>query len=598
MIAVPPMETARGRAWPVAGKQSQSIWLLAAVMLLAIVPYLNALSDGFTLDDEPQILTNPVVHGGVDPIGILASPLFPGDLYRPLTTFTFAVNQTLSPDNPSYFHAANLVLHAAVTLLLFWLSLRLFRRTSAAVIAAALFALHPLHTEAVTSLVGRAEELAALFGLLSLLAALRIDETGDAWTRRGWHALSVVAFIGAITSKESGLTVLPLILLARPALRGESLWRGSWNELRRLDWVPYALCVALFLHLRGYVTGGLLAGDTVTPLESMLAFVPTGLRVRTALAVVWDYVSLMHFPLVLSADYSTSQVAVVETWWSPSCIAGLVLLVAGTAVVLFAKRRTVAFATALPIVTFSLTSNLLFPVGTAKAERLVYMPSIGWALLAGLAFDWCLRQPRYRRVGAVALAAMLATFSIRTWVRNRDWADNATLHQSSAASSPRSAKAHYNYAVALQNDGNQQAALFHYRRAIEIYPWSEGAVLGIGIAYEKSGDMDRATAWYRRALALSPSFMRAHSDLCRALFVRQRYVEAEHACRDGLRYEPANANLLKGLGGSLFAAGEREMGMTVLRRALRLNPADGELERALAEMESAPANHAEAGGVG
>jgi hypothetical protein len=144
---------------------------LALLALLALLPYLNAMADGFTLDDEPSIRNNPAVTRGIDLLGILSSPLPPlNTVYRPLTVLTYALNEAVAPANAPLFHAVNVILHTGVTVLAFWIALWLFESQRLAMIAAALFAIHPIHTEAVTSIVGRAELLVAFFGLIALLA--------------------------------------------------------------------------------------------------------------------------------------------------------------------------------------------------------------------------------------------------------------------------------------------------------------------------------------------------------------------------------------------------------------------------------------------
>ena len=193
---------------------SPVIFVLLA--LLAVLPYGNALQNGFAFDDEPVIQRNPVVTDGVDLTRILASPVPPGDLYRPLTVLTFAVNERLSPGRAASFHAVNLLLHAAVTLLVFAIAVRLFASARVAAIAAALFAVHPIHTEAVTNIVGRAELLAALFGLLALVCAADADAGGPR-QRRALQFASLASFSLAVLSKESALTVLPLTEEGRPA---------------------------------------------------------------------------------------------------------------------------------------------------------------------------------------------------------------------------------------------------------------------------------------------------------------------------------------------------------------------------------------------
>ena len=560
--------------------------IVVALVLLAVLPYLNALDAGFTFDDDPQIRSNRAVTGGIDPVLLLACPLYPGDLYRPFTVLTFAVNERLAPGVAWPFHAVNIALHALVTILVFILGTRLFASWRIGVVAGALFAVHPIHTEAVTSVVGRAEVLAALFGLVAMLSAAEIERTSGRVSRTAVQVLSLTSFALALLSKESALTLLVLIPLFRVVRRGEALRRGLWGEVRSLNWVPYALTAAVILGLRIYVVGTLVSTETVTPLENMLAFVPWTLRVRSAMGVLWDYFGLLALPMNLAADYSTAQVPVVVSWADARALAGVALVAAAIFLCLRDRRPAVSFAVILPFVALLLTANVLFPIGTVKAERLLYLPSVGWVLLAAYVFDRLVRVPRYRTLMLAVLATVITAYGGRTWMRNWDWQDNFVLHRSMARSAPNSAKSRYNFAVALQKEGQQEAAAGQFRSALALYPWSEGSALGLGIAFEKEGVPDAAADWYRRALAIMPEYHEAHTNLCHVLFSTGRFAEAEAACRNGLRFYPTDANMLKGLGGSLVARGESEKGVEVLRRALTLAPGDEELRLYLAQFNT------------
>lgn len=559
---------------------------IAMLVALSILPYLNALTAGFTLDDLPNIRDNAAVINGFDLTEIFATPMpLLAYLYRPFTVLTFTINEALTPGNAAAFHAVNVLLHAGVTVLVFWLSVRLFNKR-VAVIAAVLFALHPLHTEAVTSIVGRAELLAAFFGLLAVLSAGRIDEAPNRWSARGWLTLSVGSFSLAVFSKESAVTILPLVFLYRVTRRQEPLLDGVWKEVRSLEWVPYVLCFGVFAFFRYLVVGTLggIPANRLTPLDNLLAFVPWTVRVSTAFGVLWDYFGLLNMPLVLSADYSYNQVPLIESWVDPRCLAGLVLLCVAT-VLAVSTRPAVRFAIVLPLATLLMTANLLFPIGTVKAERLLYLPSVGWVLLAALAFDAMLRTPRYRTIGTAALVLLAMVFGARTWIRNADWQDNFTLFDSTARSAPNSAKALYNLGTVLQARGANAAAVEQYERALTIAAWTEGAALGIGIAAEKRGEPDDAIMWYHRALQIAPDLHDAHTNLCHTLVSNERYAAAIAACRNGLRYQPTDANLLKGLGASLVAMGDTDKGIDVLRRSLALNTSDHELQIYVARLE-------------
>ncbi len=558
--------------------------LAVLVAVMALLPYTNALTAGFTLDDGPQIRENAAVVGGVDVIRILSSPLFPGDLYRPLTTFTFAVNERLTPGKPAAFHATNVALHASVTLLVLALALRLFRSPPLAGTAAALFAVHPIHTEAVTSLVGRAELLAGLFGLLALLTAVPGEAGESTGRRRLRQLLSVTAFSLALFSKESALTFLPLIVLFRITCRGESLRHGFRHELRTLDWLPYALCAGLFLWLRTAVVGAVSAPLPIKPLNNMLAFVGWDVRLPSAIAILWDYCRLLSFPLVLSADYSYDQVPLVHAWTDPRLLGGIGLI-AGALALTRHPCPAVRFAAAFPFIALALTANVLFPIGTIKAERLLYVPSVGWVLLVAYALDRMVAAPHLRRAATLGLVLVIAVLSARTWERNGDWQDDLALYRSMARAAPDSAKAVHDLGVVLQRQGAQPAAIAQFERALSIYPYPESA-FGVALSYAKEGQVDEAARWYGKALAIAPDFDKAHTNLCYLLWEHRRFADAVQACREALRYTPTDGNLLKLLGFSFIGTGKTDAGVEVLRRALIVGGADDELRQYVEQLAS------------
>jgi Tfp pilus assembly protein PilF len=249
------------------------------------------------------------------------------------------------------------------------------------------------------------------------------------------------------------------------------------------------------------------------------------------------------------------------------------------------RHPSVRFAVAFPFVALVLTANLVVPIGTIKAERLLYLPSAGWVLLVAWTCTSLFQTRRYRLIAAGALAVMVTAFGARTWTRNWDWKDNRTLFESVVRSAPNSAKAHYNLGVVLQESGAAAAAVAEFHKALVISPWTEGAALGIGIDFEGRGHVSEAIAWYRKALEIEPGYSDAHTNLCHVLVTGGQHGAAAAACRNGLRYKPADANLLKGLGASLVALGETDKGVEVLRRSLALSADDHELRIYVAQIE-------------
>ncbi len=521
----------------------------AAIAVLAALPYLNGLRGDFVFDDVDVVRDNPVVQRG--PAWRVFTTVYqPGALYRPLTMLSYVANARVDR-GPIGFHAVNLVLHVVVALAFYALALALLTDSRAAWIAAGLFAVHPVHTEAVSGIVGRAELLAALAALGALLAMVRALPLSGG-PRHRWMAVSLGAFAIGLLCKESAFTTIGLVLVVH--------WRvAPRDDLRRRAAVlaPYVLVGVAYLALRLLVVGAFGLPASADALDNPLAHVDAATRVRTALVVLWDYLAMLIAPVRLSCDYSFNQVPLQLSWLGPRVLAAATLLggLAAAALALWRRRPELTTAAALFAIPLALTANLLFPIGTIKAERLLYLPSAGACLIAGwLLARWAGQRPRGARV---AVAALLILLGARTWVRNDDWHDARTLYAAAVRAAPDSAKAHHNLAVALQRAGDYDGAVAHYARALSIYPDYAAAAFGIGHVATLRGDDETALHWYQAALKRDGEFAKADLQLGMLYQRRLDYPAAEAAFAAGLESEPDNPLLLVNLAAARLSQGDR-----------------------------------------
>ena len=539
--------------------------MVGLVLLAAMLPYLNSLTADFAFDDVFIIRDNPAVQ--LQPAADLLVYVYPqGALYRPLTMLTYAANATLSPQ-PFGFHLVNVLLHALVSLAVLLLALRLLGAPLAAVGAALLFAVHPVHSEAVTNVVGRAELLAAL-GVLSALLAFaqaRRDPRRGGW----WTAVALAAFAAGMLAKESAITGLGLLAVLDWQLTPAARWRQRLVAL----W-PYALVALAYLALRVAVVGSLALPQAPQVLDNPLATVDAATRLRTAVIVGWRYLALLVAPLHLSADYSFNQIPLATGWSDARFLAGLAVLCSlATAVLVLARRLPrLAVAALFAVMPLALTANVLFPIGTIMGERLLYLPSVGWCLACGLGLGAALT---YRpQVAACAAALLLLAFAARTWLRNDDWQDDGTLFAATLLDAPDSAKAHYNAGVALQAEQNLDAAMTEYRRALDICPTYANAALGIGNIYALRQIDAGAISWYERTLDLAPDFANAHLQLGLVRLGRGEFDSAEAAFTTGLQSEPNNLMLLVGMSSVQLAQRDRWRAAAGLARLDQLGTLD------------------------
>lgn len=539
---------------PVTGHRSRG-WVAAALLVLAVSigPYLNSLQNGFTFDDPVVVRDNPMVTRD-SPAALLTAAYRLGAVYRPLTMLTYAANHRLSAE-PFGFHLVNLVLHALVSLGVLALAIALFDSLPAATVAAALFAVHPIHTEAVNNIVGRAELLAAALVLAALLAQARAVRRRSA----GWAALAVGSFALALLAKESALTTIALAAVVAWWVEPTRSWRRA-----AVATLPFALVGLAYLPLRLAVVGAL--GWPYPPplVDNPLAHVATAQRIATALVVLLEYCSQLFLPLHLAADYSYNEIPIVTSALDGRFLhaLGALLALAAGGVVLARRLPPLGVAFVFTVVPLALTANILFPIGTIKAERLLYLPSVGWSLAAGWLAAAALQ--RRRALALVAITLLTVAFASRTWLRNADWRDDLTLFSSAVQTAPGSAKAHYNLAIAYDGRGQFDQALLHMRHSLRIFPDSAEAMFVIGTIYEKRGLDAGAVRWYARANALRWNFAKPHLNTGSIRFQRGEYATAEAAFRTGLTFDPVNPRLLLGLSLALRAQGQRDEARLIL----------------------------------
>jgi tetratricopeptide (TPR) repeat protein len=538
--------------------------------LLAVTLYLPTVRNDFVFDDRGVVLENPLLLDVRDLPRLFAAPWWNtprvagGGLYRPVTTATFALDRAAARGfRPGWFHAVNALLHGVVTGLVTALALRLFPGVLPALAAGILFAVHPVHSEAVAGIVGRSEILAAGFTLAALFAddAAR-RRRGAAATRAALFAPVLVLL--AILSKESALAA-PLLILLFARLRGRPR-EGERRTGLRLA-IGYAAAIAVALGLRALALGDL--RPRPIPFVDNPAAAQGALRGRlAALAVVPRLAMLLLWPRHLSADYSYAQIPLPASWFDPRILAGAGLVAAVVCVGVHLWRKGSAAGFALLCLPFGmvLTCNLLVFIGTLLAERLLYLPSVGVCLLAAALVA---SFPRPALV-AVVLLAGLGTW--RTAARLPEWHDDFSLYRAAAAVSPRSARIRYNLGNAWLQKGDFAQAEEEYRNALGIYPDFADALANLGMAFLQQGNGKAALDTLQQAADRLPKNPEIRVNLGSARRLLGDDAGALAEFRRAIALVPGSANAWNNLGSLLLRRDDVPGAVTALEKAADANP--------------------------
>jgi protein O-mannosyl-transferase len=545
------------------------------LLALSLLVYANTLANGFTYDDEGYILRSQAVQ--TFSLARLFGPTSGNHIYRPFAFSTFAMNWSLSGAQPFSYHLVNIFLHAAVCLLLYFVLKTLLAAVPQGEIiafaAALLFAAHPIHTEAVASIVGRSELLAAGFLLAAWLLHLQDRPIP-----------SLLCFALAMLSKESAVVFLPLALLGDYAI-------GKLKSLSR--YISIAAVTALYVALLWTVQGHHFDKGPYAKVDNPLASLPTLWRVLNAIRIAWKYIGIQLYPATLSYDYSFDAIPLYRSWTHtlPAASAALIVLSLWLWSVR-AKRSSWMLAGAIYFVGFAITSNILLPTGTVMGERLAYLPSAGFCLL--IALIWALLEGQRQTFAWALLLCAVTALSLRTIVRNLDWRDNPTLYARDIHAVPNSVRAHLNLGDEFLRRGQVKYASAQFQQALYIDPDSDGALERYGMTEAVMGQNQQASADLGKALALAqlndPNYDLMAWNLATVLTRSGQDDEALKVLNREIDESRGSTRVWSTRAVIRYRKGELDSARTDATQALRLDPTNTQAQTLLGELnKNAPA---------
>lgn len=442
--------------------------MLACLVLCAItlLAYSNSFRSGFVFDSQPLILEDPRLRQATaNNLALILQhtywwPKAETGLYRPITTLSYLFNYSVlgESNHPAGYHWFNFFLHCLNAVLLFALALRVVKKLWPSAWIAGLWAVHPVLTESVTNIIGRSDLLAAACVTSGFLFYLNSTET-NGWRRLAWLAgLTAVTTIGAF-SKESAVAILGVIVLF------ELTW---WKERRQsrsmlLGCAAIAPALMVLFYQRLLVLSHSLSPQMIFVDNPLIGAHYVRARL-TAMAIMARYLWLLVWPARLSCDYSYAAIPLARggLWDWIDWLA--LIAVMAVAAWQFTRNKLACFFAAFAFVTFLPVSNLLFSIGTIMAERLLYLPAMGFAICLVLAVCSLAERVGSRKAAPVLLGLVLLAFSVRTWKRNLDWQDDISLWTSAVHTVPASFKGHGALALALYQSDPTHA---HMDRVLE-----------------------------------------------------------------------------------------------------------------------------------
>jgi Tfp pilus assembly protein PilF len=524
-------------------------WLLGGFLLLSFLLYANSVVNGFVYDDHSQIERNPYVHSFAYIGKIFGSSLLAQqgkqaapNFYRPIVNFSFLLCYKLFGLSPYGFHLISILLNCVVVWLVFAVSAELFSSEWLGLIAAAVFALHPIHTEAVAWVDGVSDLYVSVFYLLAFLLFLRQEhEQGQRgiWVRTGMLA----SFALALLSKETAMTFPVLVTVYEYLCRSDRLATSWTQKLSRYGWVWVTQFI--YLVVRTISVGRLAPARLHTDISSREAlFSALALIGQYAEKLVWPAPLLAFYPFQKSASFADARVLL-----GLAAVAG----VGAAFVLLWKSARLYAFALFWMCLTIAPALNARWMTATVFAERYLYLPSVGFSWLLAGAILWCWRRPkawtRGLRWALGASAVIVALLAGREIVaRNRDWKDDRTLVVRTLEVRPDSPNMRNDLGLMKWYDGDHDEAERQWQLALSYKPDTVEVLANLGFARLEENRYEEAIAYLQRAIQLKPQFATPHVHLARVYAAQGKNAAAEAEFHRAIEIHPTDSAARKALG--------------------------------------------------
>lgn len=598
------------------------------VFLVGVACFVNSYDADFAFDDSEAIINNKDINPDVINISEVFLHDFWGSRlnstqshksYRPLTVITFRLNYWIANGlHPMGFHVVNIVMHGVVSsLFLIYFSLiaqdgstgDLSRQKKLPLLCALMFAVHPVHTESVAAVVGRADLMCAICFLLAFISyAKSLHAESSLWTRCTFFVLVFPLVVCSILFKEQGITVLgvcaaydilivskvhPLTCLSFLfTVAPLSSLKANHNKVQSerntlqtshvLNWrlTGRLLAVTVFgvvlLVLRWKVMGS--QPPTFQPVDNPQSFInSTFYRV-----INYNYLYALNCWLLLNPwwlcfDWSMGCVPLIDRLTDPRLLPVLFFLLVFFSLLTSAvlrqpssEQRFLAMSLALVILPFLPASNILFRVGFVIAERNLYLSSAGFIMIVGLGIKIFCRARR--QACLVFIVFLLITYISRSIQRSSEWRKENVLFESGALVCPLNAKVHYNIAKLYADEGNVDLAIKKYKLAIRLNPQYDQAMNNLGNLYKDMGRVAEAESLLQKAVELRSDFSAAWMNLGIVQATLKKYRLAEESYLMAVKHRRKYPDCYYNLGNLYLDEGRHSEALTAWQNATFQKP--------------------------
>lgn len=534
---------------------------------LGLLIYFNCLQNPFLWDDDILVANNIYVRNPSKMINFFTQDIGKGGgaefhFYRPFLMLTYSIDHLMWKLNTIGYHLTNVLLHIGVALTIYWLVSIIFKDNLLSFLASIFFVAHPIHTEAVTYISGRADPLAAFFMLLSFVFFIKHITSINS----SYLFISSVCYVLALLSKEYTL-ILPLLIVLYYYRLGEKK-KGFLKQLS-----PMLVITFLYIILR------------ITFLKHLLY--RTGLitttiweRVPGFFVALIKYIMLLIVPVDLHMEYGLGTFRFLNI----KTILGLSLFVIlfYIAFLVRKKNKLISFSILWFFISLFPYSNL-FPLNAYMAEHWLYLSSLGYFLIISYSLNKILRTKGLRSSGLLSVFLLLSFYSLLAIRQNFLWKSPITFYKRILEYSPFSFRVRNNLGKAYDDNKQYKEAAESYRKALELNPRYIEAYNNLALFYQSRREWEESISLNKKIIEIAPNYAFAYRNLANAYTEIGNIQEAVPLYKKAIDINPEFAEAYNNLGITLYTSlGQRQEAIALFKKALEIEPDFSEAHNNLA----------------
>lgn len=535
--------------------------IIIGIVLLISLAYFNSLQNPFIWDDQALIENNPYIKDFSHIKEIFTQHLFygsrtPSNFYRPLQSLSLVFDYSIWKMNPFGYHLTNILFHALTTISIYVLIYLLSQSIFISLAASGLFAVHPVHTQAVTYIAGRSDPMASFFIYISFILYILFRKRVE---NKKYLTFSVIFFILSLLSREI-VVVFPFVFLLYEVIYIE-------RKKRKPGFLFYHFSVAaVYVLLRLTLLNFKTAEVTTT------SYLPLGSRVVTMCKVLFLYIKLLFVPLGLHMEKYVKPIHSIGDIYGFFSVLGIFAVFYFMFWLYKWNKKLLFFSFSYFFITLIPVSNI-FPLNALMAEHWLYIPSsLGFFMIMAVFLQRLLKFKYARYVVAAILIFSISWYSFLTFKRNQDWSDPVKFYRETLKYAPKSSKAHLQLGTELAKRRLYSEAREEYSRVSQLKPDDAQSHTNLGSIYGNKGRYDDAFEEFQKALELDPNDYVTHNNIGIIYKKKGDFKKAEEQYRKAIDINPNYALSYNNLGNIYLETGKYDEAIIYYKKAIELSP--------------------------